>query len=323
MVEELLGFDPDGAGSHVMLLVEKRGANTGWVAAQLARSASVPVRDVGWSGHKDRHALTRQSFTLPWSPAAPVDPCLDFCGEGYRVLAASRHGRKLRPGSHRANRFEIRVRDLEGDQELLRERMEAIAAHGVPSYFGPQRFGRGGGNLESARRWAGTGIAPADRTSRAFALSAARSAIFNAVLAERVRRGDWNRLLEGEAVMLDGRRSFFPATSVGAALEARCTTLDVHPTGPLWGRGDPPSLGEARAVESLVAAAEPQLCGLLAAQGLDRERRSLRVLVREIEWRVDPEGLLLSFSLPRGAFATAVLHEIVRDAWSSGLDSGD
>lgn len=322
-VEEVLGFDPDGDGSHVMLVVEKRGANTGWVAAQLARAASVAVRDVGWSGHKDRHAITRQSFTLPWSPAAPIEPCLRFCGEGYRVVAASRHGRKLRPGSHRANRFEIRVRDLEGDHALIGERMEAIAALGVPSYFGPQRFGRDGGNLLSARRWAGSGIAPPERQGRAFALSAARSSIFNAVLAERVRRCNWNRLLEGEAVILDGRRSFFPAGSIDQALEARCSSMDVHPSGPLWGRGDPPSLGEARAVESVVAAAEPQLCELLAAQGLDHERRSLRVPVRDLDWGVDSEGLLLRFSLPRGTFATAVLHEIVHDAWSAGLESGD
>ena len=109
-VEELLGFEPDGAGGHLLLLVEKRGANTGWVAAQLARLAGAQPRDVGYSGQKDRHAVTRQSFSLPWPVTAPFEPCLAWSGEGFRVLAAARHGRNLRPGSHRGNRFVIRVR---------------------------------------------------------------------------------------------------------------------------------------------------------------------------------------------------------------------
>ena len=117
-VEEILGFEPDGTGAHAMLFVEKRGANTGWVASQLARALRVAVRDVGWSGQKDRNAVTRQAFTLAWPVNVPLDTCLDHVGEGYRVLSASRHGRKLRPGSHRANRFEIRVLEIKESQLL-------------------------------------------------------------------------------------------------------------------------------------------------------------------------------------------------------------
>ena len=147
-------------------------------------------------------------------------------------------------------------------------------------------------------------------------MSAARSALFNAVLAERVRRGDWNRLLPGEAVMLDGRRSFFRASDVDATLVARCEAMDVHPSGPLWGRGDSPAQGEALAVETAVAAAEPSLCALLQEQALEHERRSLRLPVRGLDWSLAAGVLTLRFELPRGAFATAVLHELVRDAWS-------
>jgi tRNA pseudouridine13 synthase len=316
VVEEVLGFEPDGGGSHALLVVEKRGANTAWVGAQLARAAGVAARDVGWSGQKDRNAVTRQAFSLPWAAQAPVEACLEFAGEGYRVLAAHRHGRKLRPGSHRANRFELRVRAVEGDAVALAERLATIAAQGVPDYFGPQRFGRDGGNLERARAWAAGGSAPRDRGDRSFALSAARSAVFNAVLAERVRRGDWNRLLPGEAVMLDGRRSFFRASDIDATLVARCEAMDVHPSGPLWGRGDSPAQGEALAVETAVAAAEPSLCTLLQEQGLEHERRALRLPVRGLDGSLAAGVLTLRFELPRGAFATAVLHELVRDAWA-------
>ena len=323
VVNEVLGFEPDGTGAHVLLVVEKCGANTGWVASQLARVARVPVRDVGTSGLKDRNALTTQAFTLPWPIIAPIEACLAYAGEGWRVLSAARHGRKLRAGSHRANRFALRVRDLQGDRAALAARLETIRQRGVPDYFGPQRFGRDGGNLVRARAWAAGGDAPRERSVRGFALSAARSVLFNAVLAERVRRGDWDRLLPGEAVMLDGRRSFFRADDIDATLVHRCETMDVHPSGPLWGRGDSPAQGEALEVETAVTTAEPQLCALLAAAGLEHERRALRLPVHDLRWSLEVDDLTLEFELTRGAFATAVLHEIVQDAWAAPEGASD
>jgi tRNA pseudouridine13 synthase len=323
VVDEILGFEPDGTGDHVLLRVEKRDANSGWVAAELARATGTAVRDVGFSGQKDRHALTRQFYSLPWRGSASLDACRELRGEGWRVLEVARHGRKLRPGSHRANRFEIRVRGVTGDLRRLETRLEAVARLGVPNYFGPQRFGRQGANLERARRWAGDGVPPRDRSQRAFALSAARSDIFNRVLDERVRHGSWNRLLPGEAVILDGRRSFFRAPDIDAELEDRCARLDVHPSGPLWGRGETPATGEARAAEDAVSAVCRELCGLLETQRLEQERRALRLPAHALGWQLAADILTLSFELPRGSFATAVLHELLADAWDPAENGED
>ena len=322
-VEEVLGFEPDGAGGHVLLLVEKCGANTGWVAAQLARAAGVQVRDVGYSGQKDRHAVTRQSYSMPWPVAASLDACLAFAGEGYRVLSAARHARKLRPGSHRGNRFAIRIRDADGDAGAIDARLRVIADAGVPNYFGPQRFGRDAGNLTRARTWAEGGQAPRDRLQRGFALSAARSELFNRVLEARVRRGDWNRLLPGEAVMLDGRRSFFAAPVIDPALDDRCRAMDVHPSGPMWGRGESPTTGQVREVEDSVMVREPGLARLLELERLDQERRSLRLPVRSLRWTHEAGAMRIEFELPRGSFATAVLHELLCDAWSQDAGGED
>jgi tRNA pseudouridine13 synthase len=317
-VEEDLGFEPDGSGSHLLLTVEKRGANTGWVAAQLARAGGVEVRDVGYCGHKDRHAVTVQAFSLPALPDEPLEPVLAHRGEGYRVVAVARHGRKLRPGSHRGNRFVLVIRDLQGDRSAIEARLHRIATRGVPNYFGPQRFGRDGSNLRRAREWSMGGAVPRDRAQRSFALSAARSQLFNEVLAARVRRGDWDRLLPGEAVMLDGKRSFFSAATLEADTVARAAALDVHPSGPLPGRGANPATGEASSVEGRALIGESALVDLLVAQGLEHERRSLRLSVRECRWAFDDDRLRLEFTLPRGAFATAVLHELLADAWDAG-----
>jgi tRNA pseudouridine13 synthase len=318
-VEEILGFDPDGAGAHALLFVEKRGANTGWVAAQLARHAGVQTRDVGFSGRKDRHAVTRQAFSLPVPKDFDVARALDWRGEGYVVVHAARHGRKLRPGSHRANRFELRVRELRGAPAAIEACLGGIARQGVPNYFGPQRFGREGANLRRALDWAaGTGT-PRDRHERAFALSAARSFLFNEVLAARVRRGDWNRLLAGEAVMLDGRASFFAAPVIDATLEQRCVAMDVHPSGPLPGGGESPATSTALQVETDALASRSDLIALLVSERLEHERRSLRLPVREFDWSFEGlDQLMLRFTLPRGAFATAVLQELLADAWDAG-----
>jgi tRNA pseudouridine13 synthase len=210
-----------------------------------------------------------------------------------------------------------------GDRGEIEARLLQIGAAGVPNYFGPQRYGRGGGNLARAREWAASGQPPRERMQRGFALSAARSELFNSVLAERVRRGDWNSLLPGEAIILDGRRSFFRADEIDAALSARCSSMDLHPSGPLWGRGSSEAGGEALAVEDAVTAAEPALRGLLESQGSDQERRSLRLPVRSLEWRFEDDSVILSFELPRGTFATAVLHEILQGAWEPGEGGED
>jgi tRNA pseudouridine13 synthase len=324
-VEELLGFEPDGAGSHALLTVEKREANTGWVAAQLAGLAGCHVRDVGFSGQKDRHAVTRQAYSVPLPAQAEVADCTRWQGEGYRVVAAARHGRKLRPGSHRGNRFVVTVRELAGDAAGIEARLAAMQACGVPNYFGPQRFGRNGSNLDRARDWAAHGRAPRDRAQRGFALSAARSHLFNRVLAERVRRGDWNRLLPGEAVQLDGSRSFFIAETVDESLLTRLQAMDLHPSGPLPGDADSPALNEALAVERAALDGEAALLELLRRERLAGERRSLRLPLRGLHAVRDAGAatLRLEFGLPRGAFATAVLHELLADAWDDAGGADD
>src|SRR5580698_11076953 len=70
VVEEALGFAPDGDGAHLLLKVRKRNANTGWVAQELARGLGFHVRDIGFAGQKDRRAVAVQWFSVPLAPRA-------------------------------------------------------------------------------------------------------------------------------------------------------------------------------------------------------------------------------------------------------------
>lgn len=305
LVEEQLGFTAAGAGQHVLLKVRKRDANTQWIARELARACGCPPRDVGYAGLKDRHAVATQWFTVPQSRLSTEDWTAVRSGE-FEVLEAHRHSRKLPRGALAGNRFVIRVRDTAIDDASLASRFVVLETRGVPNYFGPQRFGRGGANL---RRIGGEvrALRPAER---GFILSAARSLVFNALLAERVGDGSWERLEPGDLANLDGRASHFPVEAVDDALAARCAGLDIHPTGPLWGRGLPPSGARVLELEQRVAAGLAQACEQVARAGMEQERRSLRLAVRDLRWWREGDSVMVEFRLGRGAYATAVLREV-------------
>ena len=208
MVEEVLPFTPDGEGEHALLYVEKRGLNTADVTRMLARIAGVAERDIGFCGLKDKHAQTSQWFSVGLA-GKPEPDWLSLDQPQVRIIVAQRHRKKLRRGVHRSNRFALRLRDLGGDRESLEGRLQAVSRDGVPNYFGPQRFGINGENLNRAQAWfAGTGPSPR-RQKRSFYLSAARSFLFNELLAQRVSADSWQEPLAGDLCMLAGSGSFF------------------------------------------------------------------------------------------------------------------
>ena len=292
-VSEDLGWELSGDGEHDYLRLRKTSANTEWVGRQLARYAEVPARDVGYSGLKDRHAVATQWFSVPrWH--APDWSQLDV--EGVRVLEVQRHAKKLRRGAHKANAFRIVLRGSELAQHAaaLGERLTLVAEQGVPNYFGEQRFGRDGGNLHLAEAWAG-GKRMA-RHKRGLAISTIRALLFNEQLDARVRAGTWNVLLPGDKANLEGTGSVFVVEEVDDVLEARAAALDIHPTGVLAGEGAELGPDAWRAA--------------LDKARVEAGSRSLRLVVRELDWSLEPDAVSLSFTLGRGAFATSVLREI-------------
>ncbi len=319
VVSERLGFVADGGAAHVLLEVEKRARDTLGVARKLAAVAGVAARDVGFAGLKDRMAVATQWFTVPATRS--VSDWLHQEGDGFRVIGAQAHSKKLRRGALQGNHFRIRLTELAGATSDLRERLDTLPLSGVPNYFGVQRFGREGANLWAVQRLMAGGALPAGREARGFVLSAARSLLFNALLAARVRQGTWNQLVAGELVNLDGRGSWFVADTIDDTLIARLAALDIHPTGPLAGaRAE--SIGISRALEDAVFAAFDPLPAVLEGLRVDAARRPLRVVPREFSATWLDDALELCFVLPPGAYATMVVRELVltADATSEGHD---
>lgn len=307
-VTEILGFTPSGDGEHDVLWIEKTEANTAWVAGSLARHAGVPDRDVGYAGRKDRHALTRQWFSVR-RPGGGGTDWQSYEQSGVRILDRSRNQRKLKRGANSGNRFRIAIRGFRGDRRTATKCLERIRTDGVPNYFGEQRFGRDGGNMQLANELFGGKRLKRDK--RSIALSSARSYLFNEILQARVIDNNWSQALPGEALNLDGSGSIFTPNVVDADIESRVASLDVHPTGALWGKGEPVGQGKSIDYDRNAAAGRPDLANGLVRFGLTQARRALRLNVEELSWRFVDDALWLEFRLTSGAFATAVLRELV------------
>jgi tRNA pseudouridine13 synthase len=344
VVHEVLPLDLTGEGEHLWLHIQKLGMNTAFLAKLLAEWADIPLRDVGYSGLKDRHAITTQWFSLripkkqlPTTDFAPTD-----LGETetVQILIQQWHNKKLNRGAHRANQFIITLRDIQFEaetsvveyQQQIQPHLEYMSQNGVPNYFGPQRFGHGGNNIREALRLFAqppqNSLAPhkkgkgkgkrkrAPREQNTMALSAARSLIFNEILAARVRDGSWDKGLAGEVFNLAGSGSIFSSEQLDETLRTRLASGDIHPTGVLWGVGNDKISGEAAKLEEDIVQQGPLLAQLatgLEQRDIKAQRRALRLPIEELTWEwIDDQVLVLRFSLPTGSFATSVLASLVQ-----------
>jgi len=309
-VTEQLSFEPQGSGQHVYLNIEKRNLNTDQVAESLANFAGVKSVAIGYAGLKDRQAITSQWFSVDL--AGKSEPTWsEFNTDHVHVISIRRHNRKLKRGAIRQNHFQITLRDYCAEKNELDQRLEMIKLQGVPNYFGEQRFGREESNLVQFEKLMNGETRRIKRHQRSLYLSAARSMLFNLILSQRVAGKTWCSILPGEVLMLDGSHSVFRVESIDESILKRIAIFDVHPTAPLWGKGELMSTGQARDLEMQILQPYTHWCDFLQKAGLSLQRRALRVKVMDLTWQWQGHDVILTFSLPSGSYATAVLRELV------------
>jgi len=307
-VDEVLGFEPSGEGEHWLLQVEKVGLTTPQLVSRLSADFGLHPRLIGFSGLKDKNALSTQWLSLHL-PGKPL-PEPRRAGDGYRVLRAERHRAKLRRGTHRANRFRVRVRGIDSLPDATLRQLDDVERHGMANYFGAQRFGTRGDNVEQA-------LARLDRPrlkrqQKSLLISALRSELFNRVLALRIGEDCWRAPVDGDVFMLRGSHSIFSAP-LDDEIRRRFDELDISATGSLYGAGDNRPGAEARRLEQRVFDAGREICACLERQGARLQLRPLRVAVEDFACRLDESGRLLEVQacLPAGSYLTSLLGHFV------------
>ena len=273
-VDEIIDFQPSGEGEHLLVHVRKRDQNTRWVAGLLAKLADIGRNDVGYCGMKDRFAVTTQWYSLHL-PGRDLRVS-QLQHDDFEIIASHRHHKKLRRGMHQGNQFSIVLRDFKADRALVSERLQQIEREGVPNYFAEQRFGHNGANLHEAQRLIDADQLKGNRRGTGIYLSAARSWLFNLVLAQYIEQGQL-----------------------------------PDQTGPLWGRGRSNADIDSVQTENDVLAHWQSWCYALEHAGLKQERRNLVLKPQDLraQWS-DSDCLSLHFTLASGCFATALLREL-------------
>ncbi|MGJ0579702.1 tRNA pseudouridine(13) synthase TruD [Xenorhabdus bovienii] len=320
IVREDLGFSPDGEGEHLMVHIRKTGCNTQFVADHLARFAKIPARSVSYAGLKDRNAVTEQWFCVHLP--GKQDPDLTaFQLEGCEVLTTSRQKRKLRIGALKGNDFTLVLRQI-SDRQSVEKRLQQIAQAGVPNYFGEQRFGRDGQNLVQAQRWADNEIQVKERSRRSFYLSASRSAMFNTIASLRITQDTHQQVLNGDALQLTGRGSWFVADELELpVLQQRIMDGELQITAPLPGDKALGTQHQALDFEQHCLLDYASLWSLVKRERVESVRRAILVQPLNLNWEwLDERTVTLHFSLPSGSFATSVVRELINQDQNNAAD---
>ena len=313
-VFEQLPFTPCGEGEHLLIHIRKTGQNTLTIVRELAKYFKVKDKLVSYAGLKDRYAITEQWFGIHL-PGKQLFDLSDMQIEGVEVLSYDRHNKKLRIGALTGNKFELTLRDVTHISEL-EQRWQKIIANGVPNYFGEQRFGIDGGNIDKAKRLFAGEMKVKDKKKRGFYLSAARSYLFNDVVSKRIEHQYFDSLSVGDVCMLSGTQSVFIAEDVDQLLRDRLVEKDIDITAPMWGAGELMTKGEALHFEQQTADSHPEISAGLPKFGLKQERRRIRLNLSQpsIEIKAkseDKSQVVLTFFLPAGCYATTILRELI------------
>jgi tRNA pseudouridine13 synthase len=351
---------PSGSGEHLYVDIEKEGLTTDQVAEALAKACGKRDRDIGYAGRKDRHAVTRQWFSIHFGTETALATLQDRLPIGrVKIHSMARHANKLRLGHLAGNRF---VLGLGGDTTGIAERLTRLAHEGIRNRYGAQRFGLHGSTLELAKAWGGgnneaaiariidanggwkwgdelpTGfrhgpegqalgalrrgmdaagaLRAAGDQLRKLAASAGQSAIFNAVLDAREAAGLLHTLRLGDLGNTSRGAPFLVEADalVDTNRRAAAGVLDAFTTAPLPGTQRLKPAPEIDAEERQWSAATGVDWawfgdgGALESPG---ERRPLLIPFR-VAPTVRSEGDLtwVSFTLPSGSYATAVLEQV-------------
>ena len=307
----MIDFKLSGEGEHFWLYLEKTRLNTQQVAKELGKFYKIPRKNIGYSGLKDKIAVTRQWFSI-WLPGkqGKLEYGVFSC-ENCLVIQSGWHHKKLKKGTHKFNHFKIIVRDLKPPLQILKNKINMIRDQGFVNCYGSQRFGEDEVNLVKAIAYIKGEYEVKSRIDCDFYLSVLRSYLFDQYLAIRSEAQTFNQVLLGDVVGFLGKNTWFAVSDPDQIddVQKRVDSGELVIAGPLYGMSQKLMLsGEALSLWERVLEESPWHKNLLS-QGMMTQYRALVVKVFDLNDKlVYPESLCLDFKLQKGCYATTMLE---------------
>jgi len=324
-VEEIPLYDFSGEGEHLVLKIRKKELTTWEMIDILSGHLGIRRRDIGYAGLKDKHAMTIQYLSIMAIHESKLEA---FSHPQIKILDRIRHNNKIRIGHLKGNRFHLRFKKVLGIQkEMLDSVLAWIKMHGVPNYFGHQRFGMHGDNWQEGQKILSGALKMRDRKQREFLISAYQSYLFNnwlskrielcrlleefseketegvlglpeGTLAESKKQKAFFKILEGDLLMHYPYGRIFYAEELPKEVE-RFGERDLSVTGLIPGKKVKRAVGAAEMIEK-------QYDEEIRENG---SRRYAWIFPAEIKGKYIPEKAHyeLGFFLPKGCYATNVV----------------
>jgi tRNA pseudouridine13 synthase len=314
-VIEIPVYEPEGKGNHLFINFTKKNLSTNQAMEAIAKKLNINPKTMGAAGLKDKLAETTQTVSVELSnPASEmVNEILDGLKQtDLKINWARLHTNKLKPGHLIGNKFIIKITGIENLDEafLVSQKIaEEIQKKGVPNFYGEQRFGGRQDNVEQAKQLLAGKINIRDRWLKRFLMSSYQSHLFNQYLSKRIENGLFSKLINGDICKKLDTGGLFVAEG---REQERLDKHEITFTGPMFGERLWFAEKEAGEFEKQIirdsGLSEEQIKKL--GTGL---RRPGTVFISDMNIKKEEDGLVLSFTLPKGSFATVVLREFMKN----------
>lgn len=321
IVEEVPLYHPSGEGQHLYVNLTKEALTTRDVQEKLADLFKLPNGAIGFAGMKDKYARTTQTFSLN---VGHVDE--GFVQDAFEraqvhlpvtVNWVKLHRNKLKLGHLLGNKFVVTITDLAGEGAAVQQQAEAIATvirnRGLPNYYGPQRLGTHGSNVRRGLELILGHKQIRNRWVSNLLKASVQSYLCNRYLARRFDADYFDSLMVGDVAKKYDTGGLFEVEDL-AAEQPRYEQKAISFTAPMYGPKMWAAQGPAGEFEAAVLHDEGLTIEQLGKARLNGTRRMGRLLLDDLVVEPVEIGLRLSFSLPKGAFATTVLREFMKVA---------
>jgi len=329
IVTEIPLYDFSGVGEHLILKMRKKDLST-WDAVQIISDyIGCKSRDIGYAGLKDKNAMTIQTISMPKQYEAKIDA---FKHGKIKFLEKTYHNNKIKVGHLKGNKFFIRLkRVFPSDARILESVLGKIATFGIPNYFGFQRFGINKDNYIKGKQIINGELKERNKKLKQMYVNAYQSFLFNNWLAKRIEisklvvsfepkeiceklnmSSDEVKALKAQEhpfkLLMGDVMSHYPFGRIFHVedMESEAEKFNLRdrvPTGLLCGKKIKIAVGKAREIEENFDEITKE----------DGSRRFAWIFPDEInsEYKEDNNHFELSFTLPKGCYATEVISELI------------